>query len=157
MLVLLARSDTSSPASEGAPRRDFAGCPTTPTTSPRWTPTSPMRPVSHMSWIRPERSTRSRQTSLPIPRPATAPPARPRARPRGRGCAAAPAARLDPLSRSTNVRDLVPIGEPLLCCHDGQPIRLSGDLCGLALHDLELDLRAPRRHASHPLPPLPAP
>ena len=33
------------------------------------------------------------------------------------------AARLDRLSRSTNVRDLVPIGEPLLRCHDGQPIR----------------------------------
>jgi hypothetical protein len=50
----------------GLPRRDLAGLPATPTTSPRRTSISPTRPVSHMSWTRPERSTRSRKASFPI-------------------------------------------------------------------------------------------
>src|SRR5438105_420375 len=64
-----------STASDGSPRRDCAGVPSTPTTSPRSRSISPVRLVSQRSWIRPERSTRSRKTSLPWPRRAITRPA----------------------------------------------------------------------------------
>jgi len=72
------RDSTSSEStkSEGSPRRDFAGAPTTPTMSPRWMSSSPVCSTAHRSWIRPERSTRSRKTSFPMSRRASTRPAR---------------------------------------------------------------------------------
>ena len=55
---------------QGSPRRDCAGEPVAPTTSPRWHSKG-----SQISWIRPERSTRSRKTSFPMSRRAITRPA----------------------------------------------------------------------------------
>ena len=61
--------------SDGSPRRDIVGWPMTPTMSPRWTSTSPPRSAEQRSWIRPQRSTRSRKTSFPRSRRASTRPA----------------------------------------------------------------------------------
>src|SRR5258705_1398669 len=63
-----ASSSSESTWSEVSPRRDFAGDPVTPTMSPRCTSISPVRSTGQRSWMRPERSTRSRNTSLPMSR-----------------------------------------------------------------------------------------
>ena len=73
--VLRESTSTLSASTEGSPRRDFAGRPATPTTSPTWTSSSPVTATSQITWIRPERSTTSRKTSFPIPRRAIARPA----------------------------------------------------------------------------------
>ena len=46
-------SSSESTISDGSPRRDFAGDPSTPTTSPRCTSISPVRSTGQRSWMRP--------------------------------------------------------------------------------------------------------
>ena len=106
--VLRASTSTLSASTDGSPRRDFAGRPTTPTTSPRWTSSSPVTATSQITWMRPERSTRSRKTSLPIPAP--------RHRPAGDPARLADlAAVLERLGLGADGRDLVPVGKALRC------------------------------------------
>ena len=105
-LVLRASTSTESARSDGSPRFDFPGRPTTPITSPRWTSSSPVRLVSQISWIRPERSTRSTNTSLPISRRAIA-------RPASRRVTSSSPPGLERLALGADGRDLVPVGEAL--------------------------------------------
>src|SRR5262245_46988781 len=111
-----------------------------------------MRPVSHMSWIRPERSTRSRKTSFPISRLAIARPASRRVSSSSPpGSSSSVAARTSATASRFGKR-FAPI--------DARPYRRSARqaypgnaaaLRGLDLHDLELHLRAARRHDLHGL------
>ena len=63
-------------AREGSPRFVFVATPLTPTMSPRSTFTPPRSSGRIRSWIRPLRSTRSRNISLPMSRRARTRPAR---------------------------------------------------------------------------------
>ncbi len=74
------------------------------------------RPVSHMSWMRPERSTRSRKTSFPISRRAMTRPARRRV-----SSSSLPASISSVAARMSTIG--VAIREPLRSRHGGQPIR----------------------------------
>ena len=78
----------------------------TPTMSPRWTSTSPVRSTGQRSWIRPERSTRSRKVSLPMSRRAST-------RPASRRSSARFPAGLEPLGLGADGCDLVTVREAL--------------------------------------------
>ena len=100
-------------ASDGSPRRDFAGRPTTPTTSPRWTSSSPVgRGVAdHLDPPGAVDEVEEDELAHPAPRH------------RAAGDAAASsgvAARLERLGLGPDRRDLVPVGEALRGSHSAR-------------------------------------
>ena len=97
-----ARRGATSPAS-----------PSTPTMSPRWTSTSPVRSTGHSSWMRPERSTRSRKTSFPMSRRAIT-------RPASRRFVSGGRAVVERLRLGADGGDLVAVGEALRRGHRGR-------------------------------------
>ena len=99
-------STSSSTISDGSPRRLFVGLPIAPTTSPRWTSTSPVRAAGQSSWMRPLRSTRSRKTSFPMSRRAIT-------RPASRRVSAPSAPGLERVRLGADGGDLVAVGEAL--------------------------------------------
>src|SRR5436305_11263325 len=137
--------------SDGSPRRDFAGAPLTPTMSPRCTSISPVRSTGQSSWIRPLRSTRSRNTSLPMSRRASTRPAR-----RRFASAVAPfssssaSARTPAISSRSGKRFGAAMVRESSACprpsrRGGGPARDDGSerlLRRLDVHDLELELAA---------------
>ena len=84
--------------------------------SPRCTSTSPVRSTGHSSWIRPERSTRSRKVSLPISRRAST---RPASRRLGVGLGTG----LETLGLRTHCRDLVAVGKAPRRSHPSSLVR----------------------------------
>ena len=58
-------SSSSSTISDGSPRRLFVGLPVAPTTSPRWTSTSPVRAAGQRSWMRPRAVDEVEEDELP--------------------------------------------------------------------------------------------
>src|SRR5438094_1011219 len=128
-------SSSESTVSDGSPRRDFEGDPVTPITSPRCTSISPVRSTGQRSWMRPERSTRSRNTSFPMSRRAITRPARRRV-----VSALAPfssgsvSLRTAAISSRSGKRFGAVIRASLVAVRDG--------LRRLDVHDLELELAA---------------
>ena len=105
--MILASSSSSSTSSDGSPRRDFVGRPTRRRCRRGARRRRRSRATSQITWMRPERSTRSRKTSLPIPAaPSPGPPGGANRRSRRRSRAARP-----PRGRG----DLVPVGKALRC------------------------------------------
>src|SRR5579875_1435024 len=150
-----ARTSSSSTCSDGSPRRERAGEPLTPTTSPRWRSSARVRSEGQISWIRPERSTRSQKTSFPMSRRAITRPARRRFVPASvePGSSASASARTAAASTRLGKRFGAamaaessgprPDDRPAPVCARGRR-RAAERLGRLDLHDLELP-RPPRR------------